>query len=255
MTNNVLRDVNIGQRAPLMIKNYNSQSPDALGLQECDDLAYQTVVEPLSDSGYAVAGASVEADGALSHTPILYNGNRFELLEEKSDYFTHRYTNSKTYSFAVLKERQSDKIFAVINVHFANIIGSYPKEIGTDEQIGNVWRKGNADQCIGIAKYISQKYGDIPVFLMGDFNCDSRQAPLRILSAYFDDTLKVATEYRSTPTATYHPVGSPANKDGLPCDCIFSVKDRAEIISCEIIDDKDMIDSTDHLAVIASVAF
>lgn len=254
MTNNVLRDVKIRDRAPLMIKNYTRYAPDALGLQECDLLAYQTVVEPMLSDQYAVTGTTVATDGALSRTPILYRNDLYALIEQGSDYFTHRYTNSKTYSYAVFEQRKDGARFAVINVHFAIVIGSYPKEIGTDEETGNQWRCENAKQVIGIAERLSKNYANIPIFLLGDFNCDSRQAPYQILTSYFNDTLCVASLDRSRPKATYHPVGKMPCENGLPCDFIFVTQNSVNVLSCKIIDDRDMIESTDHLALIVEAS-
>ena len=250
MTNNVKRSVNIMDRAPLMIKNYKRYAPDILGLQECDALAYDAVVEPMNAHGYRICGNTVAENGELSRTPILYHHDTFELLEENSAFFTHRYTNSKTFSIAVLKHKSNGRIFAVINAHFAIIIGSYPKEIGTDMEVGNHWRIGNARQIVDELTKIKGKYGDIPVFLMVDFNSTSAHDPYSILTEYFDDSLTVASEYRSQPMATFHTVGQAPADGGLPLDYIFVSKNSAQIVSCEIICDKDMIDSTDHLAVI-----
>lgn len=251
MTNNVKRHVNIADRAPLMIKNYKRYAPDILGLQECDALAYETVVEPMGKEGYVICGASVASDGGISRTPILFCAETFELIGESSEYFTHRYTNSKTFSIAVLKEKQSGKMLAVINAHFAIIIGSYPKEIGTDAEVGNMWRLENARQINGELKKIKEQYGNIPVFLMGDFNSTSADEPYAILSERFDDALCTASEYHSEPMATFHKVGQMPAEGGLPLDYIFVSKESARFVTCEIICDKDMIDSTDHLAVIA----
>lgn len=251
MTNNVKRHADIVERAPLMMKNYKRYAPDILGLQECDALAHETVVEPMGGEGYGICGARVVCDGDISRTPILYSADKFELVEEKSEYFAHRYTNSKTFSVAVLKEKASDKLLAVINAHFAIIIGRYPKEIGTDAEVGNGWRIGNARQVADELAKIKDKYGNIPVFLMGDFNSTSADEPYEILAECFDDALCTASEYRSVPMATFHKVGVAPTDGGLPLDYIFVSKNSARFISCEIINDIDMINSTDHLAVLA----
>ena len=253
MTNNVKRDVKIAERAGLMMANYRRSAPDVLGLQECDPLAYETVVNPMSEYGYALAGAVVAENGEHSRTPILYRKDRFETVEEWSGFFTDRYTNSKTYSVAVLREQASGKLFALLNVHFAIIIGRYPKEIGTDAEVGNQWRIGNAKQVLGIAKSLKEKYGNIPLFLTGDFNSTSQHEPYRVLGRMFTDALTMAYEFCSVPTGTFHPVGKAPDPQGLPLDYIFVTQDNTDVVTCEILNDEDMINSTDHCAVVADL--
>ena len=253
MTNNVKRDVRIADRADLMLANYDRYLPDVLGLQECDPLAYETVVDPLAAGRFAVAGTVTDTNGEYSRTPILYLKEKYDLLEQKSDFFRDRYTNSKTYSFVVLRDRETGKTFALINVHFAIIIGSYPKEIGTDAEVGNQWRIGNAKQVVELTKALAQKYGNIPMFLTGDFNSTARHEPYRILTEFFADSLTVASDFRSKPTATYHLVGEAPDVNGLPVDFIFVTKGNTEVLRCEIISDEDMINSTDHCALITDL--
>lgn len=252
MTNNVKRDVNIGERAGLMIKNYLRFMPDVLGLQECDPLAYKEVISPLYKQ-YEVAATKTVSNGDFSRTPILYKKEKFEKIDEWCDFLTARYTDSKTYSVVVLRDKETQKIFAMINVHFAIIIGSYPKEIGTDSEVGNMWRVSNAKQVVEITKEIIEKYGEIPVFLTGDFNSTSKHDPYQILTETFDDAIIVAKKHPEKMSSTYHRVGETPDPNGLPYDTVFVTKNSADILYSEIIDDEDMINSTDHLAVIADV--
>lgn len=252
MTNNVKRDTEIALRAGLMIKNYYRFMPDVLGLQECDALAYKEVVEPLFEN-YTVAGTDIDSNINAARTPILFKKDKFDKIEDWSNFLTARYTDSKTYSVVILKEKVSGKIFAVLNVHFAIIIGSYPKEIGTDSEVGNMWRISNAKQIIEISDGITKKYGNIPVILTGDFNSNSSSEPYKILTGVFDDSSVTAKEHPKKYTSTYHKVGVMPDQNGLPFDFIFVKKNTAFISSCSIIDDEDMINSTDHLAVVADI--
>ncbi len=252
MTNNVKRDVNIGARAGLMIKNYLRYMPDVLGLQECDPLAYKEVIDPILNQ-YNVVATVTSSNGDFSRTPILYKKDKYEKVDEWCDFLTARYTDSKTYSVVVLKDKESGKMFALINVHFAIIIGSYPKEIGTDSEVGNMWRVSNAKQVVEITEEIVDKYGKIPVFLTGDFNSTSKHDPYKILTEIFEDTLVTAKQHPEKMMATFHRVGESSDQNGLPYDTVFVTKNSAEVIFSEIIDDQDMINSTDHLAVIADV--
>lgn len=253
MGNNVKRDVRIADRASLMLSNYTRHAPDVLCLQECDALAYETVVEPFVTENFSVAGTAVEGSGEMSRTPILYRNDKFELVEQASAFFTHRYTNSKTYSIAVLQDKASGKCFAVINVHFAIIIGRYPKEIGTDAEVGNQWRIGNAKQLLAVANGLRKTYGDIPIFLTGDFNSTCREEPYRVLSTFFTDTLTNAREFCSRPIATFHAVGKEPDSNGLPLDYIFVTDQNTDVLRSEIVCDSDMLNSTDHCAVIADL--
>lgn len=254
MTNNVKRDVNIADRAGLMIKNYLRFAPDVLGLQECDPLAYKEVIDPILNS-YDVAATKTVSNGDFSRTPILYKKDKYEKIDEWCDFLTARYTDSKTFSVVVLKDKESEKTFALINVHFAIIIGSYPKEIGTDSEVGNMWRVSNAKQVVEITKEITEKYGEIPVFLTGDFNSTCKHDPYQILIEVFEDTLITAKKHPDKMTSTFHRVGEMPDQNGLPYDTVFVTKNSVDVMISEIIDDKDMIDSTDHLAVIADVKF
>lgn len=252
MTNNVKRDVNIALRAGLMIKNYYRFMPDVLGLQECDSLAYKEVAEPLLEH-YEAAATDIASKKNASRTPILFKKEKFEKIEEWSNFLSARYTDSKTYSVVILREKKSGKTFALLNAHFAIIIGSYPKEIGTDSEVGNKWRVSNAKQIVEITDDITKKYGNIPIFLTGDFNSNSSHDPYKILTEVYDDSSVVAKERPQKYTSTYHKVGELPDQNGLPFDFIFVKKNTSLISSCRIIDDEDMINSTDHLAVVADL--
>ncbi len=252
MTNNVKRDTQIALRAGLMIKNYYRFMPDVLGLQECDPLAYKEVVEPLFEH-YMAAGTDIDSKTNAARTPILFKKDKFDIVEEYSNFLTARYTDSKTFSYVVLKEKTSGKIFAFLNVHFAIIIGSYPKEIGTDSEVGNMWRISNAKQIIKITEDITEKYGNIPVVLTGDFNSNSSNEPYKILTEVYDDSCVSAKNHPSKLTSTFHKVGAMPDQNGLPFDFIFVKRNTAFISFCSIIDDEDMINSTDHLAVVADI--
>lgn len=254
MSNNVKRAPDMAARSDLMLANYRRVMPDILGLQECDPLAYALVVEPMIASGDYMAAGTAATPDEISRTPILYNARRFALLQEESGLFADRYTNSKTYSVAVLREKESGKTVAIINVHFAIIIGRYPKEIGTDEVVGNAWRIGNARQVLSIAERIGERYGRIPVFLTGDFNSTSAQEPYAVLTERFADCLAVASESASAPTATFHAVGKDPDPAGLPVDFVFVFPKDQPIRTCEIRRDADMINSTDHCAVVVTAA-
>ena len=170
-------------------------------------------------------------EAVCNHTPILYKTERFSVIE--AGYFIYerqRPTNSKSITHAVFEDKETLVRFAILSAHFW-----WRAKDETDDEI----RLYNARVLKEKANEIKEKY-DVPVFLMGDFNCGANSlqsiAPYLYLKEEFLDVREVAPI--STDSFTHHE--SPVrNADG----------DYAADERCEAERTLDHVFVTEHRAV------
>ena len=187
----------IANRCRLISKLADYHDADIIAFQECSkaarDITDGNICALLSPSYKEVRH---NADGN-NFTPIFYKTERFDVIE--SGYILYerqRPTNSKSITFAVFTEKESGVKFALLSAHFW-----WKTETLEDEEI----RFYNAQLLSKKATELKEKY-DIPVFLMGDFNCgfgsSSGLIPYLYLKEKFLDVREIAPV--STDEMTHH---------------------------------------------------
>lgn len=251
MSNNMLFGNNTKEdRSSLLIEQYLRYYPDVIGLQECDSLNHTRVINQLTDF-YGIAGGKIGSK--QSYTPILYRLDRYEEVASGCEYFAKRFTDTKMFSWAVLRDKQTGKLVIMANGHYAIILSSYDTTYKNSVE-GEEWRADNVRQVKARVAALLEKYGeDAAVFICGDFNTGNTSRAYKDLSEVYTDAYKAATVSK-TAGATYHQgVGSSVNRNGSAIDFIF-VNSTVSVLTHAIPGDKLTIDSSDHAPVIIDVS-
>lgn len=239
----------------------NKYTPDVFCLQECNKGSYTRIVDELADR-YSVAFRTHEDSGVLIYTPILYRKDRIELIESGGGWLDARYTgtNTKSYSWAVLRIKDNPKVFAVTNLHGAIASNSYTGyESYTAEQLAvlqSEWNVDNVRQMLDICASIRQKYGSTPTLFAGDFNFnDTSLAYAKAIESGLVEAETHATISRCTGYRTTHTPGSAARL-GKSIDHIFYTPATVTAYTHYIgSTTEDELSASDHLMIYADVAF
>ena len=163
--------------------------PDIVALQE-----YSSVMDPilrpmLAQKGYKIAFPYKHRP--FNFTPIFFNSKTIKLIESK--YVPHtpaQFNNhgTKSFTLGVFSLLNDDKKFIVVSTHLWWM--SEKSRMGSNDartqQVGVIMKD--------VEKYLD-KY-DVPVFVMGDMNCNIRSDAMRqLLEAGYAPAWDVATEF------------------------------------------------------------
>lgn len=176
-------------RAPQFAQLVRAYMPDVISLQEYNKHMHDRFFPLIEKWGYVITS---EGDpDAWNNTPIFYNKENIELVESKYNLYTPaKWSNSKSksYTYAIFKQKATGKTFGVISTH--------------------LWWKNNKIQpgstqaraaqvrlILAEVEILKAKY-DCPFFVMGDMNCEEPTAPIQqFLQEGYNPCYKVATVY------------------------------------------------------------
>lgn len=236
-------------RASLLKIVFNRYDADILGFQETTANWWSS--EAFEDLKKNYTAVPTETDGRVNYTPLFYRTSRFELLESGWNLFHEKLDVSKGWTCAVLKEKESRKVFAVFNTHFW-----WQLEL-KDEII----RRYNAMEMTHAMKQIAAAY-QCPVFFMGDLNCRYTSSTWEFLKGNGWKTSYCCTDDHSTYSSNhYNPV---INADGT---CTGKTTDEPKEFSIDHIGipegvkvlrqyaviDREALNASDHSPVYADV--
>ena len=261
MTNNIKSAEEIETRAPLLVEIYLEYFPDIIGLQEFPTDAYSLVLGPLSEY-YAVADRTIGTSSDTSRTPILYRKDLYEVVDGETFYYDCRWpkTKTKTLAWAVFRNKETGKLFGVLNTHFAIISDDYDTEGYYGEKYYNnvqgvQWRNDNARQVLETLAMMRTKYGEtLPVFFMGDLNCNTTSDALKNVATELSESASVAITSKTTGTGSSHTIGKAPSTSALPIDYVFVTSESIDVYTHTILTGgQNVLDSTDHCPVICDV--
>ncbi len=233
-----------------VIEKYN---PCIIGFQETTKGWYcSRLFSKLLPENYSFVGT--ELGVCENYVPFVYGKNigfsyiakGYELLSETPD-------PSKAITWAVFESMGGNVKFAVCNTHFWWKTG----------EEHDILRKKNAKQLSELMTYLHTHY-NCPVFAMGDMNCDRSGGIFEVFSQYgiihLSDIAEVVCGNASChgdpilgDDGKYH-----GSKDNRPIENSIDhivVLGKVSVREYLVIDDKFVLDSTDHSPVIASVEF
>ena len=176
-------------RAPQFERLITEYMPDVFALQEYSSHMHAEFYPRVQKAGYVIAWESKED---WNNTPIFYYPDTQELLYV----YYHKYTpeqwcnhGSKSFTSAVFKRKSDDKVYALINTHL------WWKS--DKAQPGSTMaRAAQIRLMLAEAEIIKAKYGNIPVFVVGDMNCEEKTVPIQqFIQEGFIPCYKVATTY------------------------------------------------------------
>ena len=197
-------------RAPQFARLVTDYMPDVLALQEYSSHMHAELYPRIQETGYVIAWESKED---WNNTPIFYYPGTQELLYVNY----HKYTpeqwcnhGSKSFTSVVLRRKSDGKPFALINTHL------WWK--GDHVQPGSTMaRAAQVRLMMAEAEIIKAKFGQIPIFVTGDMNCEEKTVPMQqFIDAGYIPCYKAATTYGDNNNG--HHICGP--KDG------YSVKSR-----------------------------
>lgn len=159
-------------RDRLLVGVYRKYLPDVLGLQEMTQSWKNSPIwMELKDEYQFVP---VSTGGKHNFIPMLYRYKKLQVIDSGWKMYHEELDSSKGYIWAVFRT-EDNKVLAVFNTHFM----WRENELSYD-----VIRRYNAMELDYMMREVSQVYGGIPVFFMGDLNakCDS------LAWKYFNET-------------------------------------------------------------------
>ena len=267
MSANLLFDATAEQRSPLIVDNMLYYLPDVIGFQEVNKVLYENVLEKLTKKGYTITSAQPDPNNmreseknsmskkypSKNLVPIAYRTELYEEVESVFVMYRTTWTHTKGFTAAVFKVKQTGKLFAMINTHAALVISTYGLD-RTNADLGAEWRIDNVAELIAEKNRIIQEYGNIPVFLTGDFNGgENEQYYSDILAGGMVNSRYVATESATLNLCTFH--GRPGDmptSDKSAIDHVF-VTEGTLVIVHSIETRQEALDATDHCFVYADI--
>ena len=192
--------------------------PDLVGTQEYT-FAWQTWLKKHykkaggseETSAYGQVGCSRDGENTKGGewNAILYRVDRFELLDSDTFWLSDTPDTPSVFgglpdkricTWAKLKDKKTGEIFVYANTHLDH----------TDDDIRYAQAEVLMAQLEGIA-------GDLPLYLTGDFNCDTFSSPYALVTETLRDTHPEAWTAVGGSYGTYHDYG----QYGVEIDFIF----------------------------------
>ena len=242
-----------------LIDDYN---PAVICFQEYNAACYTRIGAALTSEYKAAISQHPDDSGVAIYTPIYYRTDTFSLVDSDGGWLRDRFTGTSTkcYSWAVLKFKDSGKIFAVTNYHGAVASKDYEGyENYSDEQIAQLaakWTYGNVQQLLEIIASVKAEHGNIPFLCAGDFNFDKNSTAYKLatdsgmVEAETHATISKCEGYRGT-----HTPGTPA-RYGNSIDHIFYYPDSVTAyVHYTGTTTVDELAASDHLMVYADIGF
>ena len=197
-------------RAPQFARLVTDYMPDVLTLQEYSSHMHAEFYPMVQAAGYTIAWESKED---WNNTPVFYYPATQELLYVNYHKYTpEKWCNRGTKSFtsAVFRRKSDNKTFALINTHLW--WKSDKVEPGS-----TMARASQVRLMMAEAEFIKAKFGQIPIFVTGDMNCEENTIPMQqFITEGYIPCYKAATIYGDNNNG--HHICGP--KDG------YSIKSR-----------------------------
>ncbi|MCL2023902.1 MAG: endonuclease/exonuclease/phosphatase family protein [Oscillospiraceae bacterium] len=227
-------------RAHQVAQTVASHEPDIAGFQEVKRVQTAYLASVLEGYDYVNAYRSliISAEGC----PIFFRTDKYELLDDGMFWLSETpekrgrgwdAAHNRIAVWAVLREKATDRQFAVFNTHFDH------KGVTAREKA---------------AELIAQRVAalDMPVVFMGDLNATPETPMYNTIAATLADTSDIALDTMSGGTFNAW-VG---REDGLPIDYIFVTPDSFHVFEY-FIDKEKSAESfpSDHYAIVARMRF
>ena len=201
-----MSDYPVGSRSKLDLQVYRELMPDILGLQEASKAwreSSKELLNGLADMGYTEVCFSSEGG---TGNPIFYRKN---VLELKASGYKRARSGDKGTTWCVFEAKETGKLFAVTNSHFAA-----NSNANNDPVLGNEYRVQDANTLISVVNDILKEYGTIPVINGGDYNTtQSSDAYKALIDGGFQSVRGLADHVSSYSAYFGHPIYNPGKDD------------------------------------------
>ena len=193
----------------------------------------------------------VSTEGKQNFVPMLYRHKKLKVIDSGWKTYHEELDASKGYTWAVFRTEEN-KMFAAFNTHFM-----YPDTVPYD-----VIRRYNAMELDLMMREVSQMYGGIPVFFMGDMNATCDSLAWKYLNEMGWETsfalAKECSEFGSW--RPYPQRGADGRFHGEPTDVPkeesldhIGMRADTKILRQVTLTDQDALDASDHSPVMADV--
>lgn len=232
-----------GNRSAGIINNLRNVMPDVFGLQEADYDWMQRIIEGMPEYSYVGVGRDDgETDGEFA--PVFYNSEKYDLLNSGTFWFsdtpdepsvTWAGMYNRICSWAVLQDKETGFAFAVFNSHW--------------DHISIISRNKSAQLLL---ERIEEYAPDMPVVIMGDFNCKAETVAYEtLINGGFIDSRYVADE--TSDSITYHGYNNLSVDDKIIDHILFKAEYGYANSYKVVTDTYDGIYSSDHFPVVSQI--
>lgn len=239
---------------PESILNY---MPDVIGCQECNASVHGILASNDLKQYYSINVKFHSNNTTYNYTPILYRKDLYTNIEAGVEFLDQRYmaTNTKSLSWVVLERKSDGQRFIVVNMHGAIWTASYPipdgETFASMREKAESWRSDNARQMLEKITELQKKYGNIPVFTTGDYNCNKTAAAYTAMKATGLSSSGETAQKISSGASYHSDVGSKPSASGLPIDHIFYFAELSYAYVYYIGTTKTDLNASDHCPVYA----
>ena len=226
-------------RAHLIVADVNTVKTDIIGFQEVTFMHYAYLVKAMPDYASEI---SYRDNFVLSEgCPIFYRTDKYERVDSGSFWLSETPdVMSKSWgaahyricTYIILKDKATGEDFVVFNTHLDHV---------SDEA-----------RIEGIKVVLSKiaEFGNIPAFLMGDFNADPDSETILSTGEAFDDAHNIADI--ADEGATYHKWGERPDRERI--DYIMISKGTSTVSEYRIVNNcHDGVYSSDHSSIYIKV--
>ncbi|WP_159638746.1 endonuclease/exonuclease/phosphatase family protein [Erysipelothrix anatis] len=163
-------------RSQYLIETLEKDAYDVIGLQEVTPKQYHDLAQI---PGYRLVGQAREVDGSGEASPILFNEQTLECLEDKTYWLSDtpdvpsKFENSacnRVATIATFRIKKSDVVFQFASCHIDHIV--------TDAQAKQIY----------VLMTLMDK--SLPVIITGDFNLTPDAAPIQLLEAKYQSVAR-----------------------------------------------------------------
>lgn len=165
---------NAAIRQLYQIEVFKTYKPTVIGIQEASGIYHRLFTSQLEALGYTWITTDA---GTSDYTPLYYLESEVTLKDSgRVLYSGANNSDSKSVSWGVFQDKETGKLFAVLNTHFMYNAASLTSEEA------NATRVSNATQAVKIIKEtILAKYSDISIVFGGDLNSKIGSDPHNVL--------------------------------------------------------------------------
>ena len=262
MTTNIWGDYfgnPVSVREDDMYKVYLDYKPDVIGFQEITRSWHMSeMFKKLRCEYYFLE--TENNDDLLNHVPMAIKkgykliAKGYEVLNDTNQLNNGTYDISKSITWAVVMNKNDNKVFGVCNTHFSYMSGKPEYD---------AMRCKNAKQLCEVMKYINDKY-NCPVFAFGDMNCKRDSQVFKVIylvsgvHPLFEktDARDDVCSHHGDPVVDsegrYHGVKSLLTQvDSI--DHIVGYGSGYKVLQYRVVEDQNALDATDHSPVYVDI--
>jgi endonuclease/exonuclease/phosphatase family metal-dependent hydrolase len=222
-------------------------APDVFGVQEAKPNQVVDIATALPQYGYV--GIGREGIGKGESSNIFYSKEKFKVIESNTFWLSETpdvismgwdAACNRVCTYALLKNKQSNKLFWVFNTHLDHI-GEQARTKGLELILSRI-------EKLNINKY--------PVILMGDFNSEPETDRIIALKNKMDDARTISKDKPFGPYGTFNNFKY-NQATNLLIDYIFVSKGNAITVNkyAVLSDAKDLKYPSDHFPVFIEISF